>query len=111
MAAGKSTLSEKRAAQDEARARLLEHQGRKVFTTTDYGKGLTDYVRAFVAPAADQVREITFDLGRASGRRVTERGIALGGGGYSKALEVADDFARLTTGEAVDQLNGWDDLR
>lgn len=86
-----------------------------VFTRTTYGRGETDHVQVFViVPEPDgrpAIRDVSYYVARAAGRKVTDRGIAYGGCQYSKALEAADDCWRATFGESIDQARTWRELR
>lgn len=66
--------------------------GRDLFTRTDYGRGETDYVRVYIAPRADAIVDISYHAARVSGRRMTDRGVALRGGQYSKGLELVENI-------------------
>ena len=61
-----------------------------IFTLTEYGRGETDWVRVFVASKRNSIHEVTYLAAKATGHRYSERhrGIPMGGGGYSKALDV-----------------------
>lgn len=85
--------------QDRAVRIMRGYAGRVFYTHTDYGRGETDYVRVYVATDRDRITDVSFYVARATGRKITERGIAYGGGGYSKGLEAAMDAARVA-GEA-----------
>jgi hypothetical protein len=63
-----------------------------IHTRTDYGKGQTDYVRVYVvAPDYEgrlEVSDVTYFVARATESRLTDKGLPLRGGGYSKGLDV-----------------------
>ena len=92
----------------EALRRFIPTRRTRIATMTDYRRGQTDYVRVFVTHDG-RITDITYFVARAAGRRMTERGIAFGGGGYSKGLEAADDAWRARFGEALNQ-GQWDSL-
>src|SRR4051794_15233385 len=104
------TVAEQRAQREYAIKRLGEVLDRDslLYTLTDYGRGETDYVRVFTAKAG-KIVELTFYAARAAERRQTVRGIALGGGNYSKGLEVADDVHRAAFAAPLDQ-SKWREL-
>lgn len=77
---------------------MSEYAGRVFYTHTDYGRGTTDYVRVYVATDRDKITDVSFFVARATGRTITDRGIAYGGGNYSKGLEAAMDAA-MAAGE------------
>lgn len=88
-----------------------------IHTQTRFGSGMTDHVRVFVVrpePVGDTIRwgilDVSYHVARAAGRRMTERGIAFGGGQYSKGLEAADDAWRAVFGEALPQGGNWREL-
>lgn len=85
---------------------MSEYAGRVFYTRTDYGKGETDYVRIYVADV-DKITDVSFYVARATGRRITERGIAFDGGGYSKGLEAAMDAARACGEEDTFDQRRW----
>lgn len=70
--------------------------------STEYGKGITDYLRVSVAypNQAGEVQNshLTWAIGKLFGYSLRERNgrwyLAISGGGYSKAYEIADTLAR-----------------
>lgn len=66
-----------------------------IYTMTEYGKGETDWVRVFVAPKKGSIRDVTYLVGPAIGRKLRDRNrfqIPMGGDGYSKGLDVYLDI-------------------
>ncbi len=69
--------------------------------STEYGKGITDYLRVSVAypNQAGEVQNshLTWAIGKLFGYSLRERNgrwyLAISGGGYSKAYEIADTLA------------------
>lgn len=97
----------------EMLARNLPDDGRAIYTLTTYGRGETDYVRVFTLDPGDAgqrpyIAELTFYVGKVTGRRITDKGLALGGGGYSKGLDVFID-ALQAVGQTPDQ-SRWEEL-
>jgi hypothetical protein len=86
----------------EALQRFIPSRRTIVHTRTDYTRSMTDYVRVYVV-SHGAIQDITYFVARARGRRMTDRGIAYSGGGYSKGLEAADDAWRARFGEALRQ--------
>lgn len=74
-----------------------------VLISTDYGKGVTDYLRVTVAGVDSsgkvQTAHLTWAISKALGYTLKDRNgywfLAIGGGGYSKADEIARDLARF----------------
>lgn len=89
--------------------RAIRNRGTVLYTITDYTKGSTDYVRVFVVRGGE-IEEITWYVANAvdgNALRMTDRGIGLGGYGYSKALEVASAAWRVRFGESLPQRTNW----
>ena len=86
----------------EALKRFIPSRRTIVHTRTEYMRGQTDYVRVYVVWRGE-IEDITYFVARAAGRRLTDRGIAFGGGGYSKGLEAADDAWRARFNEPLKQ--------
>jgi hypothetical protein len=83
-------------------------------TQTAYTRSQTDYVRIFIIgrdhEGRPEIQDITYFVARARERRMTQRGIAYRGGGYSKGLEAADDAWRCVAfAEPLNQAN-WREL-
>ena len=84
--------------QDEARQYLADwvKPSTVIYTMTDYGSGETDWVRVLVAPKRGSIRDITYLVGPAIGRKHRERNgkfvVPMGGGGYSKGLDIYLDI-------------------
>jgi hypothetical protein len=91
-----------------AMAKLAEMIGPDtvIHTRTDYGKGLTDYVRVYVVGTDHkdraEIQDVTYFAARAMEDRLTERGIPFGGGGYSKGLDCFIGVCRVI-GQPADQ--------
>jgi len=104
-----STLT---AEQNFALDQLREHlySGSHLYTRTDYGRGETDYVRLYVVSENRQILDMTYAVAKLSGRRLTDRGLALRGGNYSKGLEVADDAYKAVYGRPLDQ-SRWMEIK
>jgi len=100
-----SATQERQAEQERAAVSLRSYIPTRrtiIHTRTDYTRGQTDYVRLYVV-SNGAIVDITYFVARARGRRMTDRGIAYSGGGYSKGLEAADDAWRARFGEALRQ--------
>lgn len=68
--------------------------GKAIKTTTDYGRGMTDYVRVFISHKGE-VRDITMLAAAVIGARLDDEGrIKMGGYGYSKGFEVVYRLGR-----------------
>jgi hypothetical protein len=96
--------------QDQARALdILESVREDIATggglvsiTTDYGKGITDYLRVSVFYSKDgEVRQshLTWAIAKQFGYSLRDRNgrwhLSISGGGYSKAYEIALSLARF----------------
>jgi hypothetical protein len=92
----------------EALQRFIPSRRTVIHTRTDYMRGQTDYVQVYVVNNG-RIRDITYFVAKAAGRRMTDRGIAYGGGGYSKGLEAADDCWRARFNEPLRQ-SQWERL-
>ena len=78
-----------------------------IYTLTDYGRGMTDYVRVFVIGTSSdgcdrEIHELTWLVARATDGAFSDRGLPFGGGNYSKALEAFCGACRAA-GVAADQ--------
>jgi hypothetical protein len=95
--------------QDQARALDIMESVREeiasgsglVSITTDYGKGITDYLRVSVFYSKDgEVRQshLTWAVAKQFGYSLRDRNgrwyLAISGGGYSKSYEIALSLAR-----------------
>jgi hypothetical protein len=95
--------------QDQARALDILESVREEITsgnglvsiTTDYGKGITDYLRVSVFYSKDgEVRQshLTWAIAKQYGYSLRDRSgrwyLAISGGGYSKSYEIALSLAR-----------------
>jgi hypothetical protein len=102
-----STKTEK--LQDQERALWILESVREEITsgnglvsiTTDYGKGITDYLRVSVFYTKDgEVRQshLTWAIAKQFGYSLRDRSgrwyLAISGGGYSKSYEIALSLAR-----------------
>lgn len=67
--------------------------GETIYTRTTYGRGMTDYVRTYIKRAGQHV-DITDDVAELIGGRMTDKGIAMGGCGYSKPFQVVYGLGR-----------------
>lgn len=80
-----------------------------IHTRTEYTRGQTDYVKVYVVKQG-RIFDASYYVARAAGLKVTDRGIALKGGQYSKALEVADWAWRTRfDGESLPQTH-WSEI-
>jgi hypothetical protein len=79
-----------------------------IYTRTDYGSGLTDYVRVYVAHNDRSIQDLTYHVATAAELKLNERGIKMGGGQYSKGLEVFG-WACKVAGVPEDQ-SRWQEL-
>jgi hypothetical protein len=83
--------------QQEAREYLAEwiKPSTVIYTQTEYTRGSTDWVRVFVASKRNEIRDVTYLVGPAIGRKPKDRNgfqIGLPGGGYSKGLDIYLDI-------------------
>lgn len=107
-----TTMTKKQeAAEAKARAVKLLREYVKpstpVYTRTEYTKGMTDYVSVYVAKGG-QIHDLTWYVAQATSYRMTDRGLALGGGSYSKGLNVFIATRRAAGREADQRL--WREL-
>lgn len=73
----------------QERIQKLVDGSRPVHTLTTYGSGMTDYVRVFVVGDDYRLVELTYLLSLLTTYRLKrDKGLALGGGNYSKGLDV-----------------------
>lgn len=104
------TADERRTQQAHARAtlqRIIPSRKVSLYTLTTFGSGETDYVRIFTVRRGEIV-ELTYYVGVLTGlRNASKRGLAFGGGQYSKGLEAADATWRARFGEAFPQNPSW----
>ena len=74
--------------------RPMLRTGMAIKTTTDYGRGMTDYVRVFVSHKGE-ARDITMLVAAATRARTDKHGrIPMGGGGYNKGFQVVYNMGR-----------------
>jgi len=103
-----ATVKEKR--EDQVRASWILESVREEITsgsglvsiTTDYGKGITDYLRVSVFYSKDgEVRQshLTWAVAKQFGYSLRDRNgrwyLSISGGGYSKSYEIALSLARF----------------
>lgn len=88
-----------------------------IYTMLEPGRGETDYVRVFVAPRKGAIRDITWMVAKACGLRVKDREgrwfIPMGGGGYSKGLQVYLDIRYALGHQPIGSSSGqvrWEEL-
>lgn len=94
---------------DHARTVLTKYADSTIYTLTTYGRGETDYVRAFVISDYGLL-EITWHIACLLDSKVKPKaGIPMGGGQLSKGLEVAS-FARTLIGRKLNQLDHWKEI-
>lgn len=76
-----------------------------IYTRQTHGRGETDYLEVFISEG-NGIRNITWMVAKATGWRVRDhqgrRTIAMGGGGYSKGLEIYRSI-RITLGYPEEQ--------
>ena len=80
---------------------MFPEPGYRVATVTVYGKGQRDYVEVFGVSTYDgrpEVTRCTYWVAILTDRRMTEKGIPMDGGNYSKADEIVMSLSRRLHG-------------
>jgi hypothetical protein len=88
-----------------------------IYTRLSPGAGETDYIEVFIAPRKGAIRNMTWQVAKACGLRVKDRQgkwfIPMGGGGYSKGLQVYLDIRYTLGHQSAGDVSGqskWEQL-
>jgi hypothetical protein len=77
----------------------LIDQNTTIFTRTSFGSGERDYVRAYIAPRANEIIDISYYAATVTNRKMTKHGISVAGLQFHKGHEIACDAWKAAMGD------------